>query len=62
MVQRKRMGRPTLDPKVMRKDIRLSRLDCQKLEYCIRETGLTGNEIIRKGIDRVYQELQELKK
>lgn len=55
----KKMGRPTQDPKTERKNIRLSQTDTEKLNYCIEKTGKSGNEIIRLGIDKVYQELKK---
>lgn len=58
MVQKK-MGRPTQDPKDRTKNVRLSDSDIEKLDYCIKETGKAGNEIIRMGIDKVYQELKK---
>lgn len=55
-----RNGRPPSDnPKGHRKSYRLSDGDMQKLDICIKETGLTATEIIRKGIDLVYKELKE---
>ena len=57
-----RNGRPPSDnPKEHRKSYRLSDGDVQKLEICIKETGLTATAIIRKGIDLVYQEVTKKK-
>ena len=53
-----RNGRPPSDnPKGHRKSYRLSDGDMQKLDICIKETGLTDTDIIRKGINLVYQEV-----
>lgn len=53
-----RNGRPPSDnPKANRKSYRLSDDDIKKLNICISETGLTATDIIRKGIDLVYQEV-----
>lgn len=52
-----RTGRPTDDPKRGSLHMRLSETDLAKLEYCARETGLTRAEIVRKGIDLVYDQL-----
>lgn len=53
-----RTGRPTNDPRgTNRTGVRLTDSDMKKLEVCIEETGLTKTEIIRKGIDLVYQEV-----
>lgn len=53
------MGRPTDSPKVNNTRIRLSDEDMQKLEFCKTQTGMTYADIIRKGIDNVYQELKK---
>lgn len=55
----KKMGRPTQNPKVNNMRIRLSDDDMQKLEFCKQQTGKTYADIIRLGIDRVYQELKK---
>ncbi len=53
-----RTGRPPSDnPKGHRKSYRLSDDDIQKLEICIKTTGLTATEIIRKGINLMYQKV-----
>jgi len=52
-----RTGRPTDDPKNLSVRIRLSETDIEKLEFCSQKTGKTKAEIIREGIDKIYQEL-----
>lgn len=53
-----RTGRPTTDPRgENRTGVRLTETDMNKLEFCIKETGMTKTEIIRKGIDLVYQQI-----
>lgn len=52
-----RTGRPTDDPKRIRKQFVISESDAEKLNYCSKATGLSEGEIIRQGIDRVYQSL-----
>ena len=54
-----RTGRPTNDPKVLNTRIRLSEGDKEKLEYCCEALGLTKAEVIRQGIERMYQEAQK---
>lgn len=54
-----RTGRPTEDPKKTRLEFRLSDSDSEKLYYCCRTLGLTKAEVIRRGIDRVYQEAKK---
>jgi len=53
-----RTGRPTNDPKRNDTRIRLSDADIQKLEYCVQQTGKTKADIIRIGIEKVYQEIK----
>lgn len=50
-----RTGRPTNNPKPHRESFRLSDDDIKKLDFCIKQTGMTKTDIIRKGIDLVYQ-------
>jgi len=55
-----RTGRPTTDPRgTNRTGVRLTDSDMGKLEFCISKTGMSKTDIIRKGIDLVYQELKE---
>ena len=55
----KKIGRPTNAPKVNNMRIRLSDEDLQKLEFCKTQTVMTYADIIREGIDKVYQELKK---
>lgn len=51
-----RTGRPPSDnPKGNRKSYRLSDEDMEKLSFCVKKTGMTETDVIRKGIDVVYQ-------
>lgn len=53
-----RTGRPTNDPRgTNRTGVRLTDSDMEKLEFCVKETGMTKTDIIRKGIDLVYREI-----
>lgn len=51
-------GRPTSDPKVLSTRIRLSAEDVKRLELCVKKTGLTKSEIIRRGIQEVYEKVK----
>lgn len=57
-----RTGRPTEEPKTKRLEFRMSLLDSIKLEYCCETLNLTKTEVIRKGINMIYQQAQELTK
>lgn len=63
VIQTARTGRPTKDPKGLRFEVRLSESDAEKLAYCEAHIipKITRGEIVRQGIDRVYQSLIEEK-
>ncbi len=46
---------PSKDPKRNDTRIRLTDSEAQKLEFCAKETGKTKADIIRMGIDMVYE-------
>ncbi len=53
-----RTGRPTSEPKGNRESFRLSDIDTEKLRYCIEKTSMKKVDVIRKGIDLVYNEIR----
>lgn len=60
-VEKKRMGRPTDEPKTIVKRARVSQNDVDKLRICCDALKKTESEVIRLGIDAVYQQLQQKK-
>ena len=52
-----KLGKPTNDPKILNTRIRLSAADVERLEFCAEKTGLNKSDIIRMGIQKVYEEL-----
>lgn len=52
-----RTGRPTEEPRNNRKSYRLSDEDMNKLRVCTEKTGMSETDVVRKGIDMVYQEV-----
>lgn len=52
-----RIGRPTTNPKSNWTGFRLSDNDIEKLNYCVKETGMSKAEIVRRGIEKFYNEL-----
>ena len=58
-VEKKKMGRPTDNPKSYRDSFRLSETDMQKVIFCMEKTGKSKTEIVRMGIDEVYQKLKK---
>lgn len=59
---KKKMGRPYTDgrsEKSITKRARMTEEDVVKLKYCCEQLGRTESDIIRLGIEKVYQELQK---
>ena len=57
-----RTGRPpSKTPRSNQHRIRLTDTELEMLEYCCRQTGLSKSDVVRRGIEKVYQELQEKK-
>lgn len=54
-----RMGRPTSDPKTTVIRARVSDEDVKKLDYCCKIAEKNRSEIIRCGIEKVYNELKK---
>lgn len=54
-----RTGRPPADgkPKEYRITYRATIEDNQKLEFCCNKTGLTKSDIIRQGVNEIYDSL-----
>lgn len=57
--EKKKMGRPTDDKKNHELKIRMSDKYMEKLAYCQDKTGLTRADVIRKGIDILFEKLQK---
>ena len=58
-VKKKKMGRPTDDPKTITKRARMSEEDVKKLKICCEKLKKTESDIIRMGIGMVYQKLEK---
>jgi len=56
-IEKKKMGRPTESPKGNYTGIRLSDDEDKKLNFCMTKTGMTKTDVLRRGIDLVYQEI-----
>ena len=54
-MERKKMGRPSDSPKVYRESFRLSEEDMEKVRYCMDSAGMSKTDVIRAGIEAVYQ-------
>lgn len=58
-VEKKKMGRPTDNPKSYRESFRLSEDDMKKIQFCMEVTGMSKTDVIRQGIDEVYQKVKK---
>lgn len=58
-VEKKKMGRPTENPKNYRESFRLSENDMEKVRFCMENTGMSKTDVIRQGIEEVYQKLKK---
>lgn len=53
---KKKMGRPTTDPKNYVARLRLSENEKHKLDECCKLTGLSITDVLKLGIEKVHQE------
>nr|DAF22794.1 MAG TPA: hypothetical protein [Caudoviricetes sp.] len=53
------MGRPTNNPKTIVKRARMSEEDVEKLKYCCDTLKLSESDVLRMGIDEVYQKIKK---
>ncbi|WP_294409710.1 CopG family transcriptional regulator [uncultured Ruminococcus sp.] len=58
---RKKMGRPTLDKRDKRFELRLSEETYSTLEECAETLGITKAEVIHKGISLVKADIEKSK-
>lgn len=59
LIEKKKMGRPTDNPKTNNYRIRMTDEELKKLEVCCKRTGLSKADVIRMGINRVYEETEK---
>lgn len=53
-------GRPPVEnPKSLQYRLRMTQADAAKLEYCCKATGKTKAEVLREGLDMVYQAVKK---
>lgn len=58
IIEKKKMGRPTNEPRSYRESFRFSEFDMEKIKFCMDKTGMSKTDVIRMGIDKVYKELR----
>ena len=59
LIDKKKMGRPTKAPKVNGYRIRLTDGELQKLDECCKLTKMSKADIIRLGIEKVYESVKK---
>lgn len=60
MAERKKRGRPPVDdPKETNIKVRVNQKGLAKLEFCKEKLGTTRAEVLRKGLDMVYDDLKQ---
>lgn len=53
-------GRPKIDnPKSLQYRLRMTKEDLEKLEYCCEVTGKSKAEVLREGLELVYQSVKK---
>lgn len=55
----KKMGRPTDNPKDISLKIRLDQDTADKLEQCVQAMNVSKAEILRRGVHKIYGDLNE---
>jgi len=55
----KKMGRPTDNPRTNNTRIRMTDEEVEKLNYCCQKTGMTKADVIRLGIQMVYDGIKK---
>lgn len=58
-IEKKKMGRPTDNPKTVVKRARMSEKDVEKLKECCKILNMSESDVLRKGINEVYQKLKK---
>ncbi len=58
-VEKKKMGRPTDNPKTNAYRIRMTDDDLERLNTCCQKTGMSKADIFRLGLYKVYKEVTE---
>lgn len=56
--EKRKMGRPTDNPKNHQTRIRMTQEEWDKLEYCSKAMSKTKTEIVNLGVNKIYNELK----
>lgn len=58
-IEKKKMGRPTTNPRTGQINVRLSERELALLNECAERMGTTRANVIVRGIETVHRELEE---
>lgn len=58
-IEKKKMGRPTTNPRTGQINVRLSERELALLNECAERMGTTRTDVIARGIEKVHRELEE---
>lgn len=58
-IEKKKMGRPTTNPRTGQINVRLSERELALLNECAERMGTTRANVIARGIETVHRELEE---
>ncbi|WP_298589702.1 hypothetical protein [uncultured Selenomonas sp.] len=58
-IEKKKMGRPTTNPRTGQINVRLSERELALLNECAERMGTTRTDVIARGIETVHRELEE---
>lgn len=61
-MERKKMGRPTDNPRGERLGFRISEEESEMIKYCMENSDMSKSDISRLGIRKVYEEVKERSK
>jgi hypothetical protein len=62
IISGKKMGRPTDEPRIYERKIRFSEEDIMKIDFCCEIFKLKKSEVIRLGVNELYEKAQNIKK
>lgn len=57
-VEKKKMGRPTDNPRGERLGFRVSEEEEKMIKYCMTHSDMSKSDILRLGIRKVYEEIK----
>lgn len=55
----KKLGRPTDNPKEISLKVRLDQGTSDRLDKCVQNLNISKAEVVRRGIHRIYEDLEK---